>query len=1229
MYQTIQQFGVGAEHRADGTMVSVPALVEDDDRLRILLVGDIIPVEAWAAAHRAGAVGLMRLGTSGCSYVPADHFTDNRKNNLFSSAVYELEDRHWMSCEYGLGVYELGLQWAQRNKGDNPFTHLHTHSEFSAFDGYSTMAEIGEQVVADRQQAVAITDHGNCAGHPALQKMANELGIKPIFGIETYFVDDRFSRENKLDYRHLVLWAKDEEGLNNLWGLSTEAYRDGFYSYPRIDWDTLSRFRKGLILSTACLRGPLLEPFGRNAEQLAIQNLMRLGEIFGEDMYIELHTNHLPDQVTGNQWLIDVARKYNVPMIASVDAHYPCKDNALDHKVWMAMQTNKDVTDDTDLFGGDGDYYMMTAEEVRSALSYLPTDVVEEAIANTSKIAEGCSAEIIPKVVKPVYSRPTAEHPDPIRHDVERFVDMISDNWERRITAKVKDETAHFERGNYEFPMLIDKGYCGYYLICADFVQWAKDNGILVGPGRGSGAGSLAAYAMRITEIDPVTADLNVDRFMTPGRKSLPDFDIDFPSSQAEKIITYVQERWGSEHVARVGSHSRLKNKSAFKDTRGALASQLPPESFTWTENITKMISAAESTTAGLGLSWDELMDQIGELLDPYKEKMPQLFEYAEKFRSRFARFGKHAAGFIIDADNSLEGTLPLRRNAGENGPMVTQWDMEALEWIGKVKFDLLMIRNLDMIQSTIDAIDRETGTRINPYDWTDDAEYADPLVFEQLSEGWTLGVFQIETSLGTRTTKQLKPISRSQLADVITIGRPGPLRSGLDRVYMRRKNGEEEVSFPDERLTSVLAKTFGVMLYQEDIMAICTVLAGYDADEADHVRKILGKKKLDLVDAEGKRFIERAVANGTQLAVATGIWEQMKEFAKYSFNRAHAYSYATVANWEGWLKTHYPRQSLTNAMAHIEKDRIPQFVSEARRLGYQVLPPDINDSKDGFTAVGLVIRYGLQAIPGIGESVSGAIIPQQPFKGYDDFQERKEKACNLGHVKKLVAIGAFDSLHPNRRALESRVIDETTGVTEQCVNLHPERQLNNYGLPCTFDWDALPYELGRTGKVLKVQTKRQPPKLCTRGCKKYTAPPPTDYSHLPNYTDEEIRNREIAMLGVYLTSSPFDLVPEDVMNECRSADDLVVAENGTYPVVGIVTGSRSDRQGRDFGFATLMTPSGEMNVIIFSKLWMQIKDQLQRGTMAFVTVIKTGDDRYRLDTFITLNHLREALHAS
>lgn len=1218
MYTLIQQYGSTVYWTdPDGIVLPVPSLIEDQNGSRLVLCGELLPPIACAALESGDAEAALRVLGGTVSYCSHQQYVAFRRINQFELS-YEIPASKWIpvhpstAVEMRQRVQELG----KFVEVGNDFVHVHTHSEFSQLDGYSTMQEILKEVVKDGQRALAITDHGVSAGHPALQLAAKEVGIHPVFGQEFYFVDDRLVREGANNaYTHLILWAMDQQGLRNLYALSTEGYRDGFYYKARIDWDSLGRFNAGILASTACLGGPLLDPYGRGDEAHALANLGRLGDVFGDRLYIELHANHLPEQIKGNQWLVEVARKYNVPTLAAVDSHYATRDDKEPHQTWLRMQTNTSDDDELNLFGGNQDYHLASVAEVRSSLSYLGSEIVEESISNTGKLADRCTAEIVPKKSMPRFSKPTVEHPDPVLRDKTRMVDMALANWDERITSRIpiEQQEPYYKLFEYEAPMLIDKGFPGYFLTTADFVNWSKDNRILVGPGRGSGCASLVAYLLRITEIDPIEGDLLIDRFMTPGRKSLPDFDIDFPTSKSDIVTHYVIERWGDKHVAQVGTHMRIKNKSAFKDVQRALSPRLPPSSFGMVTLICRIIDEAESSTAGLGLSWDDLFQQVGDLLEPFREHLPEVFAYAERFRGRLRTYGRHAAGLIIDADADLTLELPMR--LGEEGkPMVTQWDMEALEPLGYVKYDFLKLRNLDTLQHTIDQIRQTTGDVVDVYKWHE--EYHDPEVYAELSAGWTLGVFQIETSLGTRTTKQIKPTSRDELTAIITLGRPGPMRSGLDKLYMRRRAGEEAVSYPDPRLSTVLSKTFGAMIYQENIMATCIVLANYDADEADNVRKILGKKQVDKVEAEGRRFVERAVQNNTDKNVAVEIWSQMAEFAKYSFNRSHAYAYATLGFWTAWFKVHYPRESMTSSMATIDKDRIPQFVAEARRLGYQVLPPDINISQDGFVGHELTVRYGFKSVPGIGDIAAEAIVATQPYESYDDFLARKSSKANMGVVKKLVRIGAFDSLEPNRKALEARVMAEESGESSRCQFM--DLTVNNHNLPCTFDWDNRPARLGKTGRVLK-----QLPiaKKCSKACREYTAPDKVDYAtSVTPYTDADIRTIEHEMLGVFLSSSPFDIIPEEVMADLVTGDDLLVAENGYYHLVAIVASARPDPKGRDFGFATFNTPAGDVSCIVFSTQWASYVANLRRGRMMLIEIHKTADDRFRLTGMESLN---------
>ena len=613
------------------------------------------------------------------------------------------------------------------------FVHLHTHSDFSAFDGFSKVQEIVDRAVADNQPAIAITDHGTCASHPHLQAAAEKAGIAPIFGLEANFVDDRFRRpkektkapkdmtpeelaEVKLDqkesrdYWHLILWAQTDEGLRNLWAMSTEANRDGFYFRPRMDWDTLEKYSKGVMCSTACLRGPVSTAILADDEELAYTRMARLQGIFGDRLYAELHTNSLKDQVKVNEHLIPLAERLGVPMVAVTDSHYSCPEHKDAHQVWIAAQTNKDLTEDSGVFEEDADYHIMSRTEVEAALSYLPQDVVLEAIANTVEVANRCNARIKGDPTPPVYSK------GGIEADKAMLLNTCTANWESKVVGKPRPQQKYVDRFEREMKLLIDKKLCGYFDIVSRYCRWAKEEGILVGPGRGSGGASLVAYLCDITEVDPVDAELPFERFLTPGRTELPDFDIDFPSERLGDVLGFVQEEWGESSVVRIGTHIKLKNKGVVRDVARVLQTTNPTD-FMDLDRISEIIEAAESNTAGLGLSWEDLWALHGDELDPYRRKYPRLFELADVMVGRLKSYGKHAAGVVIAAGVDLTGQIPLRR-AKEEEDLVAEFDGDALAALGLVKFDFLGLRNLDTLQKCVDLIAARTGEKINLYEW-------------------------------------------------------------------------------------------------------------------------------------------------------------------------------------------------------------------------------------------------------------------------------------------------------------------------------------------------------------------------------------------------------------------------------------------------------------------------------------------------------------------------------
>lgn len=1218
-FRLVETYSYDGSIEIDGRTWPAVGLIEDEDGIRILFVANTeyfeIPVQDWVSAHASGAQAIIWASMPSPNLPPvvvfttAANFMENRVE--LSSRLFGLGPRYWTEARTMIGYLEMVLDRgipeitpAEPSGDDTHFVHLHTHSEFSALDGVSKLAEMLDAVVADGQKAVAVTDHGNCAVHPDLALEAAKHGVKAIFGMEAYFVHDRHLKgAEHRDYMHLGLLAMNDVGLRNLWAMSTESYRSGMYYKPRIDWELLERHAEGVIVTTACLRGPLMHPKAAGHEDEALANLAKLRRIFDDRVYIELHVNQLPIQITMNEWLVKLAEEQGIPLIAVVDSHYTHKHERDMHRTWLSIQTDSDVSDDSSLFAGGQDYHMMTADEVRANLSRqgMPMTVIDEAVANTGRLADRCTAEIRGKGVNPVYSKPTEAHPDPVAHDVDRLMDECLKRWAERTAGKGYSQKVYMERFEREMGLLITKGFCGYFLMVMLIVRHAKDNGVLVGPGRGSGGGSLVAYLVGITEIDPVEHDLLFERFMTEGRTSLPDFDLDFPSSRKQFMLDFIEATWGADSMATVGTHLRLKNKAAVRDTFRAMKSLLPEDHYTDVNAISKIIDEAEASTAGLGLSWEELWVQHGDELEPFRAKYPEVFTMIEKLHGRLKTYGKHAAGVIIDPVEVLTGALPLR--GGEEGSgMITQWDMRALEALGYVKFDLLNIRTLDTIQQTVDLILQRRGYLVVPYGWRE--EYDDPYVWGEVSDGWTLGIFQIETASGTRLTKRFRPESLAHLADVVTLVRPGPRNSGLQGIYLSRHEGEE-VTYPDPRMEEILSKTYGTMLYQEDIMAVTMTLAGYGSDEADEVRKILGKKKVELVAAAGEKFIRRAIEQGTDKDVAEHLWAQMAEFAKYSFNRAHAFAYAIIAYWTAWLKFHYPIEFLTAALSTVDQARVSEFVEEARRMDYQVLPPDINESGEGFTATDLAVRYGLKSIKGVGDAAVEAIVEPRPYTSYQDFLDRKGPKANSGVAKILVHIGAFDSLEPNRRGLEKVIEVESIGGSDRC-SWKDTAHVNEYSLPCRFDWPSEDPGVGRTGKALK---RKDPPKKCTKGCRQFTPIPPPNPAEIMSYTDEDIRQIEMEMLGVYLSSTPFDrLDPEDLAS-LATAVDVLTGPVGDYSCAVIVKGIRQkpggDSSGRAMGWLKLGTVRGELDAVVFGSVWERVSHKFKVGALALVHLNK------------------------
>jgi DNA polymerase-3 subunit alpha len=1209
MYQLVMALGKSDNIDPD-TCFPLPCLVQDDDGLLIVIVAE--PRMSFVhISESSGAAAVIWRSVTATKWMPYSTFVSGNQRGDYIHAPDA-----WSDMSGAPNYRDLVAQPSDKpTVSTSGFVSLHVHSEFSAFDGFSKVQEIVDLAAEYEQPAVALTDHGTCAGHFTLQQAAEPAGVRPIFGIEAYFVSDRHDRSNAKDYQHLCLWATDDEGLRNLWSISTEGFREGFYGHPRIDLDTLSRYSQGVMCGTACLSGPVAQHLLDGDEELARHGMSKLLSVFGDRLYAELHTNSLDEQVVVNHRLVSLAQSMSVPLIAVTDAHYPTKAHADTHRTWVAMQTNNDVSDNTGLFSGKPDYYMMSEAEVRSALSYLPEGVVDEAVGNTVALAERSTARIKTSSSAPVYSKVGG-----VEKDSDRLVDLCLSQWGRRNlpNSKHPDYAKYAERFEKEMRLLISKKFCGYFLMVADYTKWAKDNGILVGPGRGSGGGSLVAYLAGITEIDPIEADLLFERFLTEGRDSLPDFDIDFPSTKRGLLQNHLRERWGDEYVVRVGTHLRLKSKGVVRKLASTLKS-VSPVDFQDLESISQIIDLADADTSGLGRDWSELWEDYSSLelptrnnftLTTAREKYPLIFDRADQMVGRLHSYGKHAAGFVISTDTAIVTNTPLR--VGEDDGLVTEFDMAALEPQGFVKFDMLTLRTLDTIQQTIDLIEERSGNRIDVYSWDD--EYRDARVWDDLSEGHVLGVFQVEKQAGQKMCQRLQPQNIADLADVITLIRPGPVRSGLTEMYLSRRNGSEAVVFDHPDLSEALSRTYGAMIYQEDIMSVCSIIAGYDLNEADEVRRILGKKKLEKVQEEGSRFVARAVERGYGQAFAERLWEQMGEFARYSFNRAHAWAYALLGYWCAWFKVNYPVEFLTAILSTVPKERMPDFVREAKRLGIAVLPPDVNESRKGFTAADNAVRYGLDSVKGIADAAADSIIERQPYASWDEFRAwTQEKNCkaNIKHIETLASVGAFDSLFPNRRALEMLLAYEKSGASEQCA-LRDDTVVGPNGLPCTFDWSTEPRPMSASGRLLKP---KPIPKRCGKSCRQYVARSTPQMSEVKPYTAAEIRDKEREMLGVWLTSTPFDDLPKEMWQQLArdfkvyDAEDIEAARPGHYAFVGMLTKRRAttDRNGKRMAFLGFETPKGGyLDVACFSTSWERLHATMRENSIYAVSIEKT-----------------------
>ncbi|MDO4495886.1 MAG: DNA polymerase III subunit alpha [Clostridiaceae bacterium] len=889
------------------------------------------------------------------------------------------------------------------------FTHLHVHSEYSLLDGACRIEPMLDKIQSMGQTSVAITDHGVMYGVIDFYRAAKKRGLNPIIGCEVYVAPrSRFDKVHGIDNErfHLVLLCKNNEGYKNLIKLVSEGWVNGFYTKPRVDKDILEKYHGGLIALSGCLAGEVSSALLRNDYEEARRAALWYNEVFGSgNYYLEIQNHGLDEQLRINPDIIKLSNELGIPLAATNDAHYVEKEDAKIQQVLICIQTNHTLGEDTGLEFGTQEFYLKSEEEMLEAFGNCP-----EAVANTAKIAERCNVEFEFGKTK----LPHFDVPEGYGH-FEWFSLLCRNGMKERYGENPPEE--YIKRLNYELEIINKMGYVDYYLIVHDFIRHAKEVGIPVGPGRGSGAASICAYCIGITGIDPMKYNLLFERFLNPERVSMPDFDVDFCFERRGEVIDYVIEKYGSDHVAQIVTFGTMAAKAAIRDVGRAMGL-----AYSTVDNIAKQIPNE------LNITLDRALKRSSEfkMLYDTDSEARELIDMARKVEGMPRHASTHAAGVVITHD-PVVSYVPLARN---DEAIVTQFTMTTLEELGLLKMDFLGLRTLTVIASAEKMI-RKT----NPSFRIDSIDLEDRAVFEMMCAAQTEGVFQFESAGMRSVLSQLKPESIEDLIAVISLYRPGPMDS--IPTYIENRHHPDKIKYKAPQLKNILDVTYGCMIYQEQVMQICRELAGYSYGRADIVRRAMSKKKHDvmlkertnfvngIVDENGNIICEGAVRRGTDEKTANEIFDEMISFASYAFNKAHAAAYAYVAYQTAWLKCHYPCEFLAALLTSFldNTGKIVQYINECSRLGIKILPPHVNESSEAFTVSNGNIHFSLLAVKNLGRGFIKRIVEERTANGnftdfYDFCRRMYGKDFNRRAIESLIKCGAFDGMGANRRQM-------------------------------------------------------------------------------------------------------------------------------------------------------------------------------------------------------------------
>ncbi|OZB84477.1 DNA polymerase III subunit alpha [Microbacterium sp. 13-71-7] len=1066
------------------------------------------------------------------------------------------------------------------------FVHLHVHSEYSMLDGAARIGPLVQEAVAQGMPAVAVTDHGNTFAAFEFYKAAQAAGVKPIIGIEAYVTPGTHrsdksrvqwgSPEQRRDdvsgsgaYTHMTLLSETTEGMHNLFRLSSTSSLEGYYFKPRMDREILQKYSKGLIATTGCPSGEIQTRLRLGQYDAARAAAAEFQDIFGKENYFAEIMDHgleIERRVTGD--LLKIAKDLGIPLVGTNDLHYTHQHDSTSHAALLCVQSGSTL-DDPNRFKFDGDgYYVKSAAEMRQVFREHP-----EACDNTLLIAERCDvsfntgANFMPRF--PVPDGETEE---------SWFIKEVENGLRYRYPGGIPDAVR--KQANYEVEVISSMGFPGYFLVVADFINWAKDNGVRVGPGRGSGAGSMAAYAMRITDLDPLEHGLIFERFLNPDRVSMPDFDVDFDDRRRGEVIQYVTEKYGDERVAQIVTYGTIKAKQALKDAGRVLG--FP---FSMGEKLTKAMPPAV-------MGKDMPLDGMFNPEHPrYKEasefrvviesdpEAKTVFDTALGLENLKRQWGVHAAGVIMSS-HPLIDIIPIMKRE-QDGQIVTQFDYPSCESLGLIKMDFLGLRNLTIISDALANIRMNRGEELV----LEDLALDDRPSYDLLTRGDSLGVFQLDGGPMRALMRLMKPDNFGDISALIALYRPGPMGANSHTNYALRKNGLQEITpiHPEfaESLKDILEESYGLIIYQEQVMAIAQRVAGFSLGQADILRRAMGKKKKSELDKQFEGFQAGMHANGYSDGAVNALWEILLPFSDYAFNKAHSAAYGVISYWTAYLKAHYPAEYMAALLTSVgdSKDKMALYLNECRRMGIKVLPPDVRESINFFAAVGEDIRFGLGAVRNVGSNVVEGIVQGRQEENFTSFHDFLKKVplhvANKRTVESLIKAGAFDSMGDTRRALVE--------IHEDAVEASVGQKRNEAQGAIGFDFDSLYDEIEEVA----------PPKVPAR----------------PEWTKKDKLAFEREMLGLYVSDHPLAGLEVPLakhasiaINSLLESEDLQDGDQVT--IAGLVTSVQhrvAKASGNPYGMITVEDFGGEITIMFMGKTYLEFQSMLQQDTILAV----------------------------